>query len=128
LIEVCVNGGAGQVVDISLFESLFSIMGADPTIYAESGARRSRGDSPGISSVRGVFETPDGHWIAVSAATDETARRFFDALGRPDVLEDPRFASANARNDNRDALVALSPRSSRRARGRKCSPSPPRSD
>ncbi|HZT92999.1 MAG TPA: CoA transferase [Gaiellaceae bacterium] len=104
LWEVRANGGDGQVVDVSLFEPLFSIMGADATAYAMSGRRRRRGDTPGISSVRGVFETADGHWVALSAATDETALRFFTALGRLDLLDDPRFATAAARHDNRDAL------------------------
>ncbi|HEY3922315.1 MAG TPA: CaiB/BaiF CoA-transferase family protein [Gaiellaceae bacterium] len=108
LWEVRVNGGEGQVVDVSLFEPLFSIMGADATVYAHDGRRRTRGDSPGISSVRGVFETADGHWVAVSAATDETALRFFTALGRLDLLDDERFATATARHENRAALgVAL---------------------
>jgi len=106
LWEARVNGGEGQVVDISLFEPLFSIMGADATAYAAEGRRRNRGDTPGISSVRGVFETADGHWVALSAATDDTARRFFAAIDRQDLLEDPRFATAAARHDNRDALVA----------------------
>lgn len=107
LWEARVNGGEGQVVDISLYEPLFSIMGADATMYAETGRKRSRGDTPGISSVRGVFETSDGHWVALSAATDETAQRFFAALGRLDLLDDPRFATATARHDNRPALVAV---------------------
>jgi crotonobetainyl-CoA:carnitine CoA-transferase CaiB-like acyl-CoA transferase len=105
LWEVRVNGGEGQVVDVSLFEPLFSIMGADATAYVSTGRRRNRGDTPGISSVRGVFETADGHWVALSAATDETALRFFTALGRLDLLDDPRFATAEARHDNGDALV-----------------------
>jgi len=107
LWEVRVNGGDGQVVDISLFEPLFSIMGADATAYAAEGRRRNRGDTPGISSVRGVFETADGHWVAVSAATDDTAQRFFAAIDRLDVLDDPRFATAAARHDNRAALVEV---------------------
>jgi crotonobetainyl-CoA:carnitine CoA-transferase CaiB-like acyl-CoA transferase len=106
LWEVRVNGGAGQIVDVSLFEPLFSIMGADATAYTSEGRRRTRGDSPGISSVRGVFETSDGHWVALSAATDETALRFFTALDRLDLLDDPRFATAAARLENREALGA----------------------
>jgi crotonobetainyl-CoA:carnitine CoA-transferase CaiB-like acyl-CoA transferase len=104
LWEVRVNGGPGQVVDVSLFEPLFSIMGADATAYAARGRRRARGDGAGVSSVRGVFRTRDGHWVAVSAATDETAARFFAALGRTDVLDDPRFATSEARLEHRIAL------------------------
>jgi crotonobetainyl-CoA:carnitine CoA-transferase CaiB-like acyl-CoA transferase len=104
--DVRVNGGNGQVVDVSLYEPLFSIMGADATAYAARGVRRSRGDGAGVSSVRGVFRTSDDHWVAISAATDETAARFFAAVGREDLLEDPRFATAEARFANRETLNA----------------------
>jgi crotonobetainyl-CoA:carnitine CoA-transferase CaiB-like acyl-CoA transferase len=106
LWDVRVNGGAGQVVDVSLFEPLFSIMGADTTAYAARGVRRARGDGAGVSSVRGVFRTSDDHWVAISAATDETAARFFAAVEREDLLEDPRFATAEARFANRETLNA----------------------
>ena len=104
LWEVRVNGGSGQVVDVSLYEPLFSIMGADATAYRGRGRVRSRGDGAGVSSVRGVFQTSDDHWVAISAATDETASRFFVAVGREDLLADARFATSEARLANRDEL------------------------
>ena len=104
LWETRVNGGAGQVVDVSLFEPLFSIMGADPTVYAARGRLRSRGDGAGVSSVRGTFRTSDEHWVSISAATSETAARFFAVVGREDLLGDPRFATHEARVDHRGEL------------------------
>jgi crotonobetainyl-CoA:carnitine CoA-transferase CaiB-like acyl-CoA transferase len=104
LWEVRVNGGEGQVVDVSLYEPLFSIMGADATAYAARRRLRSRGEGAGVSSVRGAFRTGDDQWVAISAATDETASRFFAAFGRTDVLDDDRFASSEARLANREAL------------------------
>ena len=101
LWEVRVNGGEGQVVDVSLFEPLFSIMGADATAYAARDKLRERGEGAGVSSVRGAFQSSDGLWIAVSAATDDTVARLFAALGRDDVLLDPRFATYEARLANR---------------------------
>jgi len=107
LWEVRVNGGAGQVVDVSLFEPLFSIMGADATAYAARGKLRQRGEGAGVSSVRGAFQTADEHWIAVSAATDDTVGRLFAALGRTDLLLEPRFATYEARLANRHDLHEL---------------------
>ena len=104
LWEARVNGGDGQVVDVSLFEPLFSIMGADATAYAARGRLRSRGDGAGVSSVRGAFQTSDDRWVAISAATSETAARFFAAIGREDLLVDPRFGTHEARVDHRDEL------------------------
>jgi crotonobetainyl-CoA:carnitine CoA-transferase CaiB-like acyl-CoA transferase len=104
LWEACVNDGPGQVVDVSLFEPLFSIMGADPTAYAARGRLRSRGDGAGVSSVRGAFQTSDDHWVAISAATSETAARFFAAVEREDLLDDPRFATHEERVAHRGDL------------------------
>jgi crotonobetainyl-CoA:carnitine CoA-transferase CaiB-like acyl-CoA transferase len=104
LWEARVNDGAGQVVDVSLFEPLHSIMGADATAYAAKGRLRRRGEGAGVSSVRGAFQTRDEQWIAISAATDQTVTRVFQALGREDILVDPRFATYEARLANREAL------------------------
>ena len=104
LWEARVNGGPGQVVDISLFEPLFSIMGADPTAYAARGRLRNRGDGAGVSSVRGAFQTSDDRWVAISAATSETAARFFAAIDREDLLDDPRFATHEERVAHRSEL------------------------
>ena len=104
LWSVRVNGTPGQVVDISLYEPLFSILGADATAYAGRRHLRSRGDGAGVSSVRGVFQTSDDHWVAISAATDETAARFFAAIDREDILADPRFAGAESRLTHREEL------------------------
>jgi crotonobetainyl-CoA:carnitine CoA-transferase CaiB-like acyl-CoA transferase len=107
LYNVKVNGGEGQVVDVSLFEPLFSIMGPDSTSYANSGTRRFRGEGTKVSSVRGAFETKDGRYIAISAATPEMARRFFTGIGLDEVLEDERFSTPEARHENRLALNDL---------------------
>ena len=107
LWEVRVNGGAGQVVDVSLFEPLFSIMGADPTAYAARGRLRARGEGAGVSSVRGAFQTSDDQWVAISAATDDTVARVFAALDREDILLDLRFATYEARLTNREELHEL---------------------
>jgi crotonobetainyl-CoA:carnitine CoA-transferase CaiB-like acyl-CoA transferase len=104
LWEARVNGSAGQVVDVSLFEPLFSIMGADPTAYAARGRLRSRGDGAGVSSVRGTFQTSDDQWVSISAATNETAARFFAAIDRDDLLADPRFATHETRVAHRGEL------------------------
>ena len=104
LWSVRVNGAPGQVVDVSLYEPLFSILGADATAYAGRGHLRERGDGAGVSSVRGVFQTSDEHWVAISAATDETAARFFAAIEREELPADPRFATSELRLAHKDEL------------------------
>jgi crotonobetainyl-CoA:carnitine CoA-transferase CaiB-like acyl-CoA transferase len=114
LWEVRVNGGSGQVVDVSLYEPLFSMMGVDATAYTARGHVRERGTGTGVSSVRGIFQTSDEQWVAISAATDETAARFFTAIGRSNLQEDPRFATPEARHANREELNDVLAREFRR--------------
>ena len=95
--------GEGQVIDVSLFESLFSIMGPDGLLH-RLGALPVRGQGTRASSVKGVFACADGRWVAMSAATPGLVERFFSAIGRADVLEDPRFDTYEHRLEHRDAL------------------------
>ena len=104
--DVC--GGTGQVIDISLFESLFSLLGPLPAEFAALGRLRDRTSSQSMGSgPRGCFATRDGAWIAVSAFTTEMAERIFHAYGLADRLQDPRFATLEARLTHADAFDAV---------------------
>jgi crotonobetainyl-CoA:carnitine CoA-transferase CaiB-like acyl-CoA transferase len=93
-----VNKGAGQVVDISLFESLFSLLGPLPAEYAGFGKIRVRqGSRSSNAGPRGVYRTSDGYWIAVSASTPKTAERFLESYGLGAMLSDPRFEDNESR-------------------------------
>lgn len=93
-----VRGGGGQVVDVSLFESLFSILGPLPAEYAATGRTRERaGGRSSNSGPRACYRTADGRWLAVSASTPRTAARVLTAFGLEHLLDDPRFASNEAR-------------------------------
>jgi crotonobetainyl-CoA:carnitine CoA-transferase CaiB-like acyl-CoA transferase len=96
-----VHGGAGQVIDLSLFESLFSLLGPLPAEYATLGRMRRRdGSRSRNAGPRGCYPTSDGHWIAVSGSTPKMAERFLTSYGLDQLLQDPRFATNAARVDN----------------------------
>jgi len=96
-----VNGGSGQVIDLSLFESLFSLLGPLPAEYATIGRLRRRdGSRSRNAGPRGCYPTSDGHWIAVSGSTPKMAERFLTSYGLDRLLQDPRFATNAARVDN----------------------------
>jgi len=102
-----VHEGAGQVVDVSLFESLFSLLGPVAADYAASNEVRLRlGNRSGNSGPRGCFVTSDGHWIAVSGSTPKMAERFLQSYGLGDLLRDARFATNEARVRHASALDA----------------------
>jgi formyl-CoA transferase len=93
-----VHNGEGQMIDVSLFESLFSLLGPLPAEYAASGkVRKRQGNRSTNSGPRGCYRTADGHWIAVSASTPKMAERFLEAFGLGDLLKDPRFVTNEGR-------------------------------
>jgi formyl-CoA transferase len=100
-----VHGGSGQVIDVSLFESLFSLLGPLPAEYAALGLVRERiGSQSTNAAPRGCFPTRDGGWIAVSVSTPTMAERLFRAYGLIAVLQDPRFATGESRVRHADEL------------------------
>jgi len=105
-----VHGGTGQVIDVALFESLFSVLGPLAAEYAASGRLRERNGSRSKNAgPRGCYRTSDGRFIAVSGSTPKMAERFLVSYGFGDLLADERFATNEARVDNGlelDAAIA----------------------
>src|SRR5262249_46996283 len=54
-----------------------------------------------------TYRTADGCWVAVTAGTDELARRLFRVIGRPELAHDPRFHDNSARIAHVDALDTI---------------------
>jgi crotonobetainyl-CoA:carnitine CoA-transferase CaiB-like acyl-CoA transferase len=93
-----VHGGAGQVIDVSLFESLFSLLGPLPAEYQALGLVRERNGSRSKNAgPRGCYRTSDGRYLAVSGSTPKMAERFLQAYGLGDLLADDRFRTNEAR-------------------------------
>ena len=103
--NVEVNGGRGQVIDVSLLESIFSILGPEAAIYKLSRKVRKRSGSASEStSPRNVYATKDGGWVAISASTQAMTEKLFRAIGRDDLNGNPAF-KINAERVKRRAEV-----------------------
>jgi crotonobetainyl-CoA:carnitine CoA-transferase CaiB-like acyl-CoA transferase len=99
------RGGGGQVIDLSLLESMFSVLGPEAAIYRLTGVVKERiGSGSNTSAPRNVYRCADGDYVALSGSTGTMARRVFEVIGRPDMIEDERFATNSARIEHR-ALV-----------------------
>jgi crotonobetainyl-CoA:carnitine CoA-transferase CaiB-like acyl-CoA transferase len=99
------GGGVGQCIDLSLLEPLFSILGPLSTLYDQLGVVMQRtGSRIYANAPRNVYATRDDRWIAIAASTEPIARRCFEAIGRPELSEDPRFATAQARVEHVDEV------------------------
>ena len=93
-----VHGGEGQVIDVALFESLFSLLGPLSAEYASLGRLRGReGSRSKNAGPRGCYPTSDGRYIAVSGSTPKMAQRFLESYELGYLLQDERFSSNEAR-------------------------------
>jgi crotonobetainyl-CoA:carnitine CoA-transferase CaiB-like acyl-CoA transferase len=92
---VAVHSGTGQVVDVSLLESLFQMMGPLASLHALTGELQERlGSGIPYSVPRNTYQAADGTWIAVSTSAESVAGRVMDLIG---VGEDDRFATFEGR-------------------------------
>ena len=101
LREVEMNSGQGQVIDIPLLDPLFAILGPQAANYRLTQKVKQRTGSRSTNSApRNVYRTGDGKWVCLSASTQAMAERLFRAIGRPELIDDPRFATNAARLQN----------------------------
>ncbi|POG56118.1 CaiB/BaiF CoA transferase family protein [Haloferax marisrubri] len=103
-----VHGGGGQYIDTSLIEPIFGLLGPQPLRYDQLGEIESRSGNRSTSSApRNVYRTGDDRWVAISASAQPLAERTFDAIGRPDLKDDPRFETNEDRLEHVDELDAI---------------------
>ena len=107
LRRVEVEGGGGQVIDLPLIDPLFSFIATEAPIYGLTGAIRPRtGSRSETTSPRNVFRTKDGRYIGISASIQAMAERLFRAIGREDMIADPRFRTNTDRVKNAEECEA----------------------
>jgi crotonobetainyl-CoA:carnitine CoA-transferase CaiB-like acyl-CoA transferase len=98
------GSGEGQVIDMSLYEPLFRLFVSEVEAYDRLGEVRERiGNHHESAAPRNVYETADGH-MTLSASAQSIFENVAEAIGRPDILDDPRFATNEARVDHADEL------------------------
>jgi crotonobetainyl-CoA:carnitine CoA-transferase CaiB-like acyl-CoA transferase len=103
------GGGKGQVIDLSLLEPLHATLGPDAAAWRITGKIPPRsGNRASITAPRNIYATADGGWVALSASTQAMTERLFRAIGRPELIDDPRFrtnAERLAHADDIDAII-----------------------
>lgn len=108
LREVEVNGGKGQVIDLPLLDPLFHVLGPQAANYRLTGKVKPRTGSRSTNSgPRNAYKTKDGHFVALSASTQKMAERTFTAIGRADLIDNPRYRTNNERVKNAAELDAI---------------------
>ena len=105
LRHVEIQSGRGQVVDLSLFDSMFSFVASEAIKYRVSGQVSMRaGNQSQHTAPRNVYRCGDGKFICLSASMQRMCERLLAAIGRSELIDDPRFRTNEDRVQNRDAL------------------------
>jgi formyl-CoA transferase len=108
LREVEMNGGHGQVIDLSLLDPLFSILSPQAANYRLTGKQKPRTGSRSTNSApRNAYRCKDGLYVCLSASIQSMSERLFAAIGRPDLIADPRYKTNSDRVRNAPELDAI---------------------
>jgi crotonobetainyl-CoA:carnitine CoA-transferase CaiB-like acyl-CoA transferase len=97
--------GQGQLVDVSLTESVFALTEAMLTEYMHAGVVRERsGNALLRAAPSNFYPTTDDHWMAIGGNGENVFRRLAKAMGKPELTSDPRFADNLARVAHHEEL------------------------
>ncbi|MCY3576691.1 MAG: CoA transferase [bacterium] len=95
------GSGEGGVIDAYLYGSVLRIMEWTHAAYHNLGLVRNRvGNRVDHSAPINNYPSRDGRWVCITAATQANFARLCTAMDRPELIEDPKFATANARVAN----------------------------
>ena len=99
--------GAGQVVDMAIIEPILTVLGPQPTWYDQLGHVQPRtGNRSANNAPRNTYRTADGTWVAVSTSAQSIAERVMRLVGRPELIDEPWFATGAGRAAHADVLDA----------------------
>jgi formyl-CoA transferase len=100
--------GRGQVIDVSLFDPIFAVMEPQIANWRLTGRRKPRTGSRSTNTApRNAYRTKDGGWVCLSSSTQGMTAKLFASIGRPELLQDERFATNAARLRNWESLDAI---------------------
>jgi len=99
--------GTGQMIDSAIYEAVLAMMESTLPEYTEGGHVRERTGSilPKVAPSN-IYATRDGE-ILIAANQDSVWRRLAEAMGRPELGEDPRYATHQARGERQVELDAM---------------------
>jgi crotonobetainyl-CoA:carnitine CoA-transferase CaiB-like acyl-CoA transferase len=101
----CKKGGT--VIDMSLYEPLFGMLGPDFLSYVLSGmVPEPKGNELSYVVPRNNYQTRDGRWMALSGGAQKPFERLMEAVGHPEMNQDPRFKTNDERiKDENRAII-----------------------
>ncbi|PTX58505.1 formyl-CoA transferase/succinyl-CoA--D-citramalate CoA-transferase [Melghirimyces profundicolus] len=99
------RSGKGQIVDTAIYESVFGVMESLIPDYLLAGYIRKRMGNilPGVAPSN-IYLTKDETYIVIGANADGVFRRLCEAMGKPELADDPKFATHSARGQHQKEL------------------------
>lgn len=103
-----VRGGTGQVIDLSLFESVFRLLDFDAIQYDQLNTIHMRsGNSASYVAPSSTFKTQDGKWLTLAASTQSVWLRLARAIDREDMTTDPKFIDNSQRLERSEEVNGI---------------------
>lgn len=101
------SAGVGQVIDMAIIEPILMLLGGQITAFDQLGTVQQRTGNRSVNNApRNVYRTGDGDWVAVSTSSQSIAERVLRLVGRPELVDEPWFASGHTRAQHADELDA----------------------
>ena len=99
------RGGEGQVIDLSIYEPLFWILGPQSSVYDQLGVIQERvGNRAPFTSPRNAYKARDGRWLGLSGSSQSIAERVMALVGRAELIDEPWFADHGGRLEHQDEI------------------------
>ncbi len=99
------GNGQGQVIDLSIYEPLFWLLGPQSLLYDQLGMVQERtGNAAPFTAPRNAYQAKDGTWLGLSASAQSIAERVMGIVGRPELVDEPWFADHSGRVEHADEL------------------------
>lgn len=97
--------GEGQVVDLAIIEPILTLLGPQIITYDQLGELQKRtGNRSHNNAPRNTYRTRDGSWVAISTSAQSIAERVMRLVGRPELIDEPWFATGAERARHADVL------------------------
>ncbi len=99
------RSGKGQVIDLAIYETLFTLLGPQAIDFDQLGQIQHRqGSRLPFTAPRNTYQTKDGKWVSMAGSAQSTFERICAALEVPGLVKDPRFSDNRVRLDNAKEL------------------------
>ena len=99
------NGGRGQIVDLAIYEALFTLLGPQVVDFDQLGLVQQRnGSRLPFTAPRNTYHTRDKRWVSMAGSAQSIFVRVLTALEVPQLVKDPRFADNRSRLTHAKAL------------------------